>query len=70
MKTIFSGSDILAAKIKYELALNNIDVVERNDTQSALLAGFGTLGTSVILMVNDEDIAQAEKIIEDLGISN
>lgn len=65
MKTIFSGSEILAAKIKEELTLNNIDVVERNDTQSALLAGFGTLGTSVILMINEEDIAQAEKIIGD-----
>lgn len=70
MKTIFSGNEIFAAKIKEELTLNNIEVVERNDTQSALLAGFGTLGTSVILMVNEEDIVQAEKIIEDLGISN
>lgn len=70
MKTIFSGSEILAAKIKEELTLNHIDFVERNDTQSALLAGFGTLGTSVILMVNEDDVAKAEKIIEDLGISN
>ena len=64
MKTVFSGSEILASKVKEELTINNINVIERNDTQSALLAGFGVLGTSVILMVNEEDVAQADKIIE------
>jgi hypothetical protein len=68
MKTVFSGSEILASKVKEELTINNINVIERNDTQSALLAGFGVLGTSVILMVNEEDVAQAEKIIEVLGL--
>lgn len=68
MKTVFSGSEILASKVKEELTINNINVIERNDTQSALLAGFGVLGTSVILMVNEEDVAQADKIIEGLGL--
>lgn len=68
MKPIFSGSEIIASVIMETLAQKGIEVVSRNDIQSALFAGFGTLDASVVLMVSEEDEAEAQKIIQDLNI--
>ena len=68
MKPIFSGSEIIATVIIEVLAQNGIEVITRNDIQSALFAGFGTLDASVILMVNENDEIEAKKIIQELKI--
>ena len=68
MKPIFSGSEIIASVIMETLAQKGIEVVSRNDIQSALFAGFGTLDASVVLMVSEEDEDEAQKIIQDLNI--
>ena len=61
---IFSGSEILALALKEKLEQIHLEVVMKDNIQSARLAGFGTSGQAVELFIQETDFAKANPIIE------
>jgi hypothetical protein len=61
---IFSGSEILALALKEQLEQIHLEVVMKDNIQSARLAGFGTSGQAVELFIQETDFAKANPIIE------
>jgi hypothetical protein len=62
---IFSGSEITAQAIKTRLNEYNIGTVIKNHIQSGTVAGFGTLGLSVEIYVEQEDVVAAKQVVEE-----
>lgn len=56
---IFSGSEIGVIKVRLLLEENNIPYIERNDIQSGMTAGFGTIDQAVHILVNQADYDRA-----------
>lgn len=65
VKKVFSGSEILAMALQAKIEDAGIKTIVKNNTQSAIASGFGTLGTAVEVFIDEKDAAKAEKIIED-----
>lgn len=61
---IFSGSEILALALREQLEQIHLEVVMKDNIQSARLAGFGTSGQAVELFIQETDFAKANPIIE------
>jgi hypothetical protein len=61
---IFSGSEILALALKEKLEQIHLEVVMKDNIQSARLAGFGTSGQAVELFIQETDFGKANPIIE------
>lgn len=56
---IFSGSQVEVLAIQRALELKDIGYIIRDDIQSGVTAGFGTLDKAIHLFVNKEDYQQA-----------
>lgn len=63
---IFSGSEVAVLAAKNILERNNIQYAERNDIQSAIGAGFGTVDKAVYLFVDASDAEKARELLKDL----
>ncbi len=63
---IFSGSEVEALAAKSILERNNIPYAERNDIQSAIGAGFGTVDKAVHLFVDAPDAEVAKQLLQQL----
>lgn len=61
---IFSGSEILALALKEKLEQIHLEVVMKDNIQSARLAGFGISGQAVELFIQETDFGKANPIIE------
>ena len=66
---IFSGSEILALALKEQLEQIHLEVVMKDNIQSARLAGFGTSGQAVELFIQETDFAKANPIIESFRLN-
>ncbi len=66
---IFSGSEILANNLKAKLEDKNINVVIKDNIQSARLAGFGNSDLAVELFIQEFDFGKAHPVIEDFRMS-
>lgn len=66
---VYSGSPVLAMAVKNALEENNIEYIERNDIDSAIAAGYGTVGRSVHIFVYLHDETKAKELIETLDLS-
>ncbi|MBU2060347.1 MAG: DUF2007 domain-containing protein, partial [Bacteroidetes bacterium] len=60
---VFSGSEILALALKEKIEAINIDVLMKDNIQSARLAGFGSSGSAVELFVQETDYGKVHPII-------
>ncbi len=56
---IYSGSQVEVLAIQRVLELNNINYFVRDDIQSGVTAGFGTLDKAIHLFVSKEDHQKA-----------
>ena len=63
---VFSGSEILALALKEKIEEIGIDVVMKDNIQSARLAGFGSSGSAVELFVQEIEFAQYEFDLSEL----
>ena len=66
---MFSGSEILAMALKERIEAAGIDVVMKDNIQSARLAGFGTSGSAVELFVQETEFAKVNPVIEEFRLS-
>lgn len=62
---VFSGSEITAQAINTRLKEQGIGTVIKNHIQSGTVAGFGTLGLSVEIYVEQEDVVAAKQVVEE-----
>jgi len=66
---VFSGSEILALALKEKIEEIGIDVVMKDNIQSARLAGFGSSGSAVELFVQEIEFAKVNPVIEEFRLS-
>jgi hypothetical protein len=66
---VFSGSEILALALKEKIEAIGVDVVIKNNIQSAQLAGFGSLGSAIELFIQETDFAKANPVIEEFRLN-
>ncbi len=64
---VFSGSEVEVIRVRLILDLNGIEFIERNDIQSGVTAGFGTIDKAVHIFVDSSDFQRAMKLIDNLG---
>ena len=69
MMKIFSGSEILAMALKEKIESAGIDVISKDNIQSARLAGFGNTDLAVELFIDESKYGKAYPIIEDYRMS-
>ncbi|MFA7445873.1 MAG: DUF2007 domain-containing protein [Flavobacteriaceae bacterium] len=65
---IFSGSEVAVLAVKNILEQNRIEYAERNDIQSAIHAGFGTVDKAVHLFVDVSDLEKAKEALKGLEV--
>lgn len=62
---IFSGSEIMALALKAKIEAEGVDTMVKNNIQSGIIVGIGTLGQAVEVFINDRDFLKVSKVIED-----
>jgi len=66
---IFSGSEILALQLKEKLESIDLNVVIKDNIQSARLGGFGSADLAVELFIQETDFHKANPVIEAFRMS-
>jgi hypothetical protein len=66
---VFSGSEVLALALKEKIEAINVDVLMKDNIQSARLGGFGSLGSAVELFVQETEFSKVNPIIEEFRLS-
>ncbi|MDQ5929231.1 MAG: hypothetical protein QG594_1009 [Bacteroidota bacterium] len=66
---IYSGSEVLAIALKEKIETAGVDVVMKDNVQSARLAGFGSFGQAVELFVQESQYGKIYPIIEAFKMS-
>lgn len=66
---IFSGSEILALQLKDKLENIDLNVVIKDNIQSARLGGFGSADLAVELFIQETDFHKANPVIEAFRMS-
>lgn len=69
MMKIFSGSEILAMALKKKLEEIGINVVSKDNIQSARMAGFGNTDLAVELFIDESKFGKAHPVIEEFRMS-
>ncbi|WP_418262289.1 DUF2007 domain-containing protein [Flavobacterium faecale] len=66
---IFSGSEVLAIALKDKIEAAGVDVVMKDNIQSARVAGFGSYGQAVELFVQETQYGKIYPIIEEFKMN-
>ena len=66
---VFSGSEILATALQQKIEAVGVDVVVKNNIQSARLGGFGNSDLAVELFVQETEFAKVNPVIEEFRMS-
>ena len=66
---IFSGSEILADALLIKIEEVGVNVVKRDNLQSARLAGFGNSDLAVELFIQEREFNKANAVIEEFRMS-
>ncbi|MCC9043439.1 DUF2007 domain-containing protein [Myroides sp. M-43] len=64
-KKLFAGSEIMSLAVRDMLEENNIPYIIRDDIQSAIGIGAGTLDRAVHILVNEEDLNVAQTLLKE-----
>lgn len=62
---IYSGSEVMVLALTAKLQEAGIEYLVKNNTQSAIAAGFGVLGTANEVFVDEADAEQTGSIVKD-----
>ena len=66
---VFSGSEILAMALKEKIEALGVDVVVKNNIQSARLGGFGNMDLAVEVFIQETEFGKANPVIEEFRLS-
>ncbi|TCP23934.1 putative signal transducing protein [Tenacibaculum skagerrakense] len=61
---LYSGTSILVNRLAYMLDEIGVSSIIKDNKESGRLAGFGTLGQSVDLLINEEDYEKAKDSLD------
>lgn len=64
MMKVFSGSDILASSLKEKIEAIGVEVLKKDNIQSARLGGFGNLDLAVELFIDERYFGKVNDVIE------
>ena len=64
MMKVFSGSDILASALKEKIEEIGVEVLKKDNIQSARLGGFGNLDLAVELFIDERYFGKVNDVIE------
>ncbi|MFN7045267.1 MAG: DUF2007 domain-containing protein [Flavobacterium sp.] len=66
---VFSGSEILADKLKQKIEEVGVEVVKKDNLQSARMAGFGSSDLAVELFVDERYYGKIHPVLEEFRMS-
>ena len=66
---VFSGSEILAETLKQKIEAVGVDVLKKDNLQSARLAGFGNTDLAVELFVDERYYGKISPVLEEFRMS-
>jgi len=66
---VFSGSEILADALKQKIEEVGVEVVKKDNLQSARLAGFGNTDLAVELFVDERYYGKISPVLEEFRMS-
>ena len=66
---VFSGSEILADVLKLKIEEVGVEVVKKDNLQSARLAGFGNTDLAVELFVDERYYGKIRPVLEEFRMS-
>lgn len=66
---VFSGSEILADALKLKIEEVGVEVVKKDNLQSARLAGFGSIDLAVELFVDERYYGKISPVLEEFRMS-
>lgn len=66
---VFSGSEILADALKLKIEEIGVEVVKKDNLQSARLAGFGSTDLAVELFVDERYYGKISPVLEEFRMS-
>ena len=66
---VFSGSEILADTLKLKIEEVGVEVVKKDNLQSARLAGFGNTDLAVELFVDERYYGKISPVLEEFRMS-
>lgn len=69
MIKIFSGSEILASRLKEQIEAIGVDVLKKDNIQSARLGGFGNSDLAVELFIDERYYGKVNDVIENFRMS-
>lgn len=69
MIKIFSGSEILASRLKEQIEAIGVDVLKKDNIQSARLGGFGNSDLAVELFIDERYYGKVNDVIEKFRMS-
>lgn len=67
-KKLYAGSEVMVLAVRNLLEENNIAYIIRDDIDSALGAGYGTLGKAVHVFVEEKDVEKAKNLLKENNI--
>lgn len=69
MMKLFSGSQILASALKEKIEAVGVEVLQKDNIQSARLGGFGNLDLAVELFIDEKYYGQVKEVVEKFRMS-
>ncbi len=69
MMKIFSGSEILALALKEKIEAIGVEVLQKNNIQSARLGGFGQLDLAVELFIDERYFGKVADVVAEFRMS-
>ena len=66
---VFSGSEILASALKEKIEAIGVDVLKKDNIQSARLGGFGNSDLAVELFIDERYYGKVNDVIEEFRMS-
>jgi hypothetical protein len=69
MMKVFSGSEILASALKEKIEEIGVEILKKDNIQSARLGGFGNLDLAVELFIDERHFGKVNEVIENFRLS-
>ena len=66
---VFSGSEILAEALKQKIEEVGVEVVKKDNLQSARMAGFGSSDLAIELFVDERYYGEIHPVLEEFRMS-
>lgn len=66
---VFSGSEILAEALKQKIETIGVEVVKKDNLQSARMAGFGSSDLAVELFVDERYYGKISPVLEEFRMN-